>query len=248
MGHSRVRIQICGRITVEVDGERREGALPGQQGRLLLVYLVLHRLDTVTRDEVTFALWGDAPPRAAEPALGALLSKLRRALAPLAVDGLRVGLPEHAWVDLEGANAAIHRAESALVGADYPGAWAAAQTALFVARRGFLPAEDRAWIDQARHELAGVRLRALEAYAAAALHLDGTERATAERASRELVGLAPYRESAYRLLMRALAAGGNGAEALRVYDGLVRRLRDDLGISPSAATRDLHAELLSTTG
>lgn len=75
--------------------------------------------------------------------------------------------------------------------------------------------------------------------------LGGTELATAERASRELVGLAPYRESAYRLLMRALAARGNGAEALRTYDGLVRRLRDGLGIGPSVATRDLHAELLS---
>ncbi len=240
-------MQICGRITLEIDGDRREPALPGPQGRLLLAYLVLRRHAPPTRDEAGFALWGDTPPRAADQALAALLSKLRRALAPVVIDGLRPVLPEDAWVDLEGARAAIHRAESALVSGDHPAAWAAAQTALFVARRGFLPGEDRPWADQVRYELDGVRLRALESYAGAALCLGGTELATAERASRELVGLAPYRESAYRLLMRALAAGGNGAEALRTYDDLVRRLRDDLGISPSAATRDLHAELLSPT-
>lgn len=245
MGNSRVRIQVCGRITVEIDGDRREAALPGLQGRLLLVYAVLHRHDPLTRDRVVDALWGDTPPRAAEVGLAALLSRLRRVLAPVVLDGLRVNLPADAWVDLEAARAAIHRAESALVGSEYPTAWAAAQTALFVARRGILPGEDRPWIDELRHELDGIRQRALEAYAGAALRLGGTEHATAERAARELVGLAPYRESGYRLLMRALMALGNDAEALRVYDSLRQRLRDELGVDPSAATRELHAALLS---
>ena len=44
--------------------------------------------------------------------------------------------------------------------------------------------------------------------------------------------------------MEALLAMGNGAEAMHVYDGLRQRLRDDLGISPSAATQELHRELL----
>lgn len=125
------------------------------------------------------------------------------------------------------------------------GAWAAAQTALFVARRGFLPGEDRPWVEQVGHELDGLRLRALETYAEAALRLGDTELATAERASRELVGLAPYRDSAYRLLMNALAARGNYAEALRTYDQLRHRLRDDLGADPSPDSQDLHASMLA---
>jgi DNA-binding SARP family transcriptional activator len=44
--------------------------------------------------------------------------------------------------------------------------------------------------------------------------------------------------------MRALAARGNVAEALLAYDELRRRLREDLGASPSAATQDLHRRLL----
>jgi DNA-binding SARP family transcriptional activator len=247
LASARVRIQICGRITVEIDGQRREEALPGRQGRILLVYAVLHRHDLITRDELVFALWGDAAPRAVDSALGALLSKLRRVLAPVAVDGIRVTLPAAAWVDLEGARAAIHRAESALTRDDHATAWAAAQTSLFAARRGFLPGEDRPWITQVRHELVGLQVRALETYAEAALHLGGSELATAERASRELVTLAPYRESAYRLLMRALAARGNNAEALQTYDDLLRRLLADLGVGPSVASRSLHAALLGNT-
>ncbi len=45
--------------------------------------------------------------------------------------------------------------------------------------------------------------------------------------------------------MNALATRGNDAEALRVHDDLCRRLRDDLGIGPSAASRNLHTLLLT---
>jgi pentatricopeptide repeat protein len=57
--------------------------------------------------------------------------------------------------------------------------------------------------------------------------------------------LAPYRESGYRHLMRALARSGNTAEALRTYEQLRTLLRDELGIAPCSKTLQLHAELLS---
>jgi DNA-binding SARP family transcriptional activator len=44
--------------------------------------------------------------------------------------------------------------------------------------------------------------------------------------------------------MEALAQRGNVAQALRVYDDLVRLLAGELGVPPSSATRDLHARLL----
>jgi len=72
----------------------------------------------------------------------------------------------------------------------------------------------------------------------------GSELAPGERAARELVAAAPYRERAHALLMRILVARGNGAEALRVYEALRERLRDDLGASPSPELRELQAELL----
>ena len=46
-----------------------------------------------------------------------------------------------------------------------------------------------------------------------------------------------------------LLHGGRGRdpEALRVYDGLRLRLRDDLGIAPAAAVQELHRRLLGGT-
>ena len=95
--------------------------------------------------------------------------------------------------------------------------------ALFVAERDFLPGEDAPWIDEIRHQLTVLRLRALECYAATELGIGGTELAGAVRAGRQLVRLAPLRESGYRYLMQALAAQDNLAEALSVY-GRAQRL------------------------
>ena len=95
-----------------------------------------------------------------------------------------------------------------------------------------------------RRELDLLYLRALECYTQACLGVGGTELASAERAGRELIRLAPYRESGHRHLMRALAAVGNQAEALRVYEQLRVHLREELGVSPSAETRELHVQLL----
>ena len=92
-----------------------------------------------------------------------------------------------------------------------------------------------------------LRLRALECYAATELGIGGTELAGAERAGRQLIQLAPLRESGYRYLMQALTAQDNLAEALAVYQRLCDTLRDQLGVSPSPATRDLYQHLLSAT-
>ena len=233
MADPRVRVQLCGRVCVEIGGERREGLLPGPQGRRrLFAYLTLHRLGALSRRDLVNAVWGDDPPAAPETALGALLSRLRRALAPIPVGAARLSLPDDAWVDLEAAREAAHRAESAMVRGDPGRAWGAAQITLFTARRGFLPGDDLPWIADVRRELEALYLRALEAYAGASLRVGGTELATAERSARELVARAPFSESGYRVLMEALAQRGNVA------------LSDELGVPPSPATRDLHARLL----
>ena len=47
--------------------------------------------------------------------------------------------------------------------------------------------------------------------------------------------------------MQALATQGNLAEALDIYGQLSECLRDQLGVSPSPATRQLHERLLAAT-
>jgi SARP family transcriptional regulator, regulator of embCAB operon len=244
-----MRIQICGQFAVELDGERLESLLPGRQGRLLFAYLVVNRHRHVSRGELAEALWREPDQAAVDARLNPLLSKLRRVFGASSINGrsvLRLCVPG-AWVDLEAAAEAIHRAESAVAQQDWARAWGPALTALIVAEREFLPGEDSAWIDEVRHQLFELRLRALECYAAAGLGIGGTELAAAVRAGRQLTRIAPLRESGYRYLMQALAQQGNLAEALSIYGELSQCLRDQLGVSPSPATRQLHERLLATT-
>jgi SARP family transcriptional regulator, regulator of embCAB operon len=176
-----------------------------------------------------------------------LLSKTRAALRPADVQGrsdLRLSLPPDAWVDVEAALEAVHRAESAVTQGRWHDAWGAALVSRSVAARRFLAGYDAAWVEVWRRRLADVLVRALEAYAAASLGVGGTELAAAERTALELIERAPFRESGYRLLMEAKAAHGNVAEALHVYERLRVLLREELGVAPSPAVQAVHRRLL----
>ena len=244
---SATRIQICGRLVATIGARRVEDLLPGRQGRLLFVYLVCNRLRSFSRAELIDALWPDDPPEAADTALSALLSKLRRAVGSDTIEGrseLRLSLPRDAFVDFEAATEALHRAESAVRRSAWADAWGPARVALHTAGRGFLVGERAPWVEERRRQLDDVRIRAHECVAATGLGLGGAEIDSALRSGRALVELAPLRESGYRLLMQALAADGNAAEALGVYDILRLRLREELGAAPSPATQELHRALL----
>jgi DNA-binding SARP family transcriptional activator len=241
------RIQLCGPTIIEWDGERLEGRLPGRQGRLLFAYLVLNRHRLATCGDLVEALWPSRHPTATETALNALISKLRKLFGPGVIDGrssLRLLLAADARVDVEAATTAVHQAESQVPLGQWKRAWGPSLVALFVAEREFLPGADAPWIDEERRHLADIRLRALEAHAAAAFGTGGTELPGAIPAGRQLVRLVPLRESGYQLLMQALACQGNIAEALSVYATLRVVLRDELGVSPSPKTQAVYDELL----
>jgi DNA-binding SARP family transcriptional activator len=67
----------------------------------------------------------------------------------------------------------------------------------------------------------------------------------AERAARELLEVAPFRESGHLLLMRALSARGNRAEAIAVYERLRILLREELGVDPDQAMQQAYLRLLN---
>lgn len=244
------RIQLCGPITVELEGRRLEARLPGRQGRLLFVYLVLGRARVLSRDELAGAVWPEQAPTGAGANLRVVLSRLRAALGPDVVAGrgdLRLVLDE-AWVDIEIAGRKIHEAEAAVHAEDWPRALPAATIAYTISARGFLPGEQAPWVAEQRRWLEDVHLRALECDAAASLGIGGSEVAAAERDARRLTRLAPFRESGHRLLMRSLARQGNSAEALLVYEQLRTFLRDEIGGAPDPLTQALHRRLLGAGG
>jgi SARP family transcriptional regulator, regulator of embCAB operon len=240
-------VQLCGTFAVELRGRDVTADLPGRQGRALFAYLALAHGHPVPRRTLVDALWADSPPVSAAGALAALLSKLRTVVGPDVLRGrtdLALVLPEPAQIDVEAAFAALHSAESALRAGNWRRAWFASLGAQFVARRPLLPEVTAPWADVWRRRLADVRVGGLECYAAACLELGGSELPGAERAARELVDLAPLRETGHLLLMRAMAAAGNTAEALAVYARLREVLRDELGVDPGQDIQAVHRALL----
>jgi DNA-binding SARP family transcriptional activator len=163
--NAETRIQLCGRLVVELSGRDVTTALPGGHGRLVFTYLAVHRERAVQRDELKEALWAESPPPGADNTLSALLSRLRRALGEASLDGrgaVRLVLPDDAWIDVEAAEEAIHRAEAAVARGDWTAGWGPALVALLVARRGFLPGDESAWTQQRRRRLDEIRCSALE--------------------------------------------------------------------------------------
>ena len=242
------RIQLCGRLAVTLDGRRVEQALPGIKGRLLFAYLVLNRFRRIDRDQLLLAVYGDDATRDHQARLSVLLSKLRRVVGPPVVTGrsqIDLDLPADAFVDVEAAIEAGHRAESHIAKSEWVEAWGPASLAYDVASRPLLQGHDRPWLGDWRRHLEDVRLSGLESLARASLGIGGTELPQAVNCARQLIDLAPFRETGYQILMEALERSGNVAEALRVYDRLRVLLRTELGIAPSRSVRDVHRRLLS---
>jgi DNA-binding SARP family transcriptional activator len=247
-----VRIYLAGRVCIESpQGVVGQAAFPGRQGRLAFAYLVL-RHGPVPREELADLLWSGELPPSWDTALSAVISKLRRLLRDAGFDSqalvsalgcYELRLPGGAWVDIDAAAAAIHEAESALRVGDYRTMWGAASVAYHITRRPFLPGDDAPWLDQQRAYIQGLHDRATECFAIASL--SNGESSLAAALAEELLAHEPFRESGYQLLMRAHAAAGSRAEALRTYERCRRFLADELGADPSPETQALHLQLLT---
>ena len=250
MPNAETRIQLCGRLVVKLEGRRVDDAIPGVLGHLLFAYLVLNRLRRIDRAELLVAVYGEEATPGHQARLSVLLSKLRRATGPELLVGraqLELALPQDAFVDVEAAVGAVHRAESHVARGEWAAAWGPASLAYDVASRPLLPRHDRPWLDEWRRRIDEMQLSGLECLATASLGLGGPELPQAANCARRLIELAPFRESGHRILMEAFERSGNVAEALRVYDRLRIMLRDELGIPPSSAVQDIYRRLLGDT-
>ena len=243
------RIQLCGRFLTKLEGQRVEGSLPGTLGQLLVAYLVLNRLRRIDRDELLTAVYGDDATANHQARLSVLLSKLRRVVGAELLTGraqIELVLPADALVDVEAALEAVHRAESHVAKGEWAAAWGPSSLAFDVTSRPLLPGHDRPWLEDWRRRLEDTRLSGLECLAAASLGIGGPELPQAAHCARQLIEHSPFRETGHLILMEALARSGNVAEALRAYDRLRNMLREELGIAPSPAVRDVHRRLLGS--
>ena len=213
----------------------------------MITHLIAHRSAAVERSELA-AVLGDAADGAA---VDLRLAELREALGDrlvIAGSSVTLLLPSDAWVDVAVAEQAALAAEVSFGAGDAEGAFRNAHTAVKLLAQPYLPEFDDASVRQRRQQLEDVRSATQHRLAAAALALDPPDLAAAERAAAELTARQPYRQSGYRLLMEALARQGRRAEALDVFDELVRRFRDELGTEPGPAVRRLRAGLVQGDG
>jgi SARP family transcriptional regulator, regulator of embCAB operon len=252
-----VRVFLTERVSIQGrTGTFDEQRLPGRQGRLVFAYLLARHGHPVSRDELAEALWGDELPATWEKALAVLVSKLRAVLDECGVDGsaaltsafgcYQLTLPEGSWIDVSAAEESLEHGEAARDRGDLADARVSAETAIKLARRTFLPGENGSWVEEKRAELREILARGLECLAD--VQLGSAHPSEAVESAEELTSLEPYRESAYRTLMRAHVAAGNDAEALRVYERCRSLLADELGAYPSSDTEAVYLDVLRATG
>jgi pimeloyl-ACP methyl ester carboxylesterase len=238
---SGTRIWLCGQLRVEIDDERVEGRLTRRKSRELLALLAVGR-GAVARGELIEMLWPEAPPGSRTGSFRQLLADLRRCLGAEAIEGryeISLRLPEGSWLDTVAANTALAECREALAREDWPLARAGAGLAANLLHDEFLASEQADWVLDRRRELEQLGLEALEALGIASLAEPGYQ-LDAEVAGRRLTERSPFRESGCTLLMRALVARGNTAEALLEYERLRVLLREELGTCPSLGTSALH--------
>jgi DNA-binding SARP family transcriptional activator len=241
------RIDVCGHLAITQHGRPLNEGSVRLQGRMLLAFLALHRERPVSREELFLAIWGAETGEDHRAALNSLLSKARRALGADAVPnrGPRsVQLSPDIAVDYHEAFEHLETAREALRQAAPDEVETAARQALELADRGVLQGETAEWLEQPRRRLDEAASSARECLAEAALLAGGPQVQVAVDRARELVAAEPYRESAHALLMRALDAQGNSAEALSVFEALRQRLRE-MGATPNPTLRALHQRLLN---
>src|SRR5262249_18889352 len=115
---SPVRAAVLGPLEVTRDGRRVEPTSPKQ--RALLIDLLIHRGETVSRDRLTDDLWSDDPPATAGGVLQNYVSQLRRALGRDAVRTVGMGYAagDHLVVDVDELGAHLERAHAARTAGD----------------------------------------------------------------------------------------------------------------------------------
>lgn len=223
--------------------------LGGVKPRQILEILAISAGTPVSKDLLADLLWEGCPPRGYLGTLESYVCVLRRCLGREGGRGAGVMTvpqgylldPEKHSVDLATFRALAHgvRAEAPDPVADL----ARLEQALDLVHGDLLSDETyAAWAIEERSRFHAELVTAASTAAAQALALGRADDAchwadTALAHDR-------FAEHAWRTLMRAMAATGRRAEALRAYSEVRNVLADELGTDPSRETTELYLELL----
>lgn len=240
-----VDLRICalGAATVHRGGRALRPSDWGYAKPRELLYL-LASSPPQSKEQMGEKLWPDLPARQLRNALHTALRELRRALG------------DPGWIVFRGGTYGVdHRLAYAYDVADFEAALVAAGTCDDPAERlSHLRAALAAYrgdflADLATGRWASTRRDGLRrSYEVALLEVGGAlavagRFAEAAEIYQRAVEHDPLLEVAHRELMRCLAGAGEPGRAARRYLDLVDRLRDDLGVAPTAQTTALYRQL-----
>lgn len=240
------QLRALGRLQA-TQGARVIDHFPTRKTGALLVYLALAPEEPRSREVLIDTFWPDADPEAGRNSLSQALCGLRRMLegpmAPgtvLVADRFHLGLVAGSIAtdaaELRAAWRACQRLDPG--SADYR---ATLERAAGLYRGELLPGMDAEWINSEREALARVHLDVLAALVQRLLRDGHAEHAVA--LAHRAVAVDPLREPAHRDLIRALAADGRRAEALRHYQMLEQLLDEELGLGPDEESQALAGQL-----
>lgn len=252
-GRSAVMVSLLGGFRVATPAAALEGGAVGRRAQIAFARLALDAGQPVSRELLADAVWGERVPASWRPALRNVVADLRRGLETAGLDehvsvassqgGYRLSLTPDAAVDLVLLRKATQEAERAARSGNHRLAAELAERSLAGVWREPLPGGYEEWVVGVRLEAGELRDRLERVAGEAALKLGDPARG--EHLARRLVGRSPLREDGHRLLIEALRASGNRAQAVMAYDRCRRMLAEELGVSPSPDTQQLLLEMLS---
>jgi DNA-binding SARP family transcriptional activator/tetratricopeptide (TPR) repeat protein/DNA-binding XRE family transcriptional regulator len=234
---------VLGPLTVWRNGIRADPGA-GRQ-RAVLGLLALHPGTTLHRETIIDAVWGYRPPASAIAMVQSYASRLRRLLGgtALASDGssYRLALTASQLDALEFARLAGLARNAAAAGNP------AAACGWFDRALQLWRGEPLADVSALRNypaltELAQQRVTMILDHAGASAAAGWPERVLPQL--RELASHDPLDERVHARLMLTLAACGQQAAALSVFDQLRQRLDEELGVTPGAELADAHLRIV----
>ncbi len=207
----------------------------------LFFYILLH--GPVSRDAVGLVFWPDASPKGMRDSFHTTLYRIRRALGTEAVvmeEGeYRLGDVAY-WFDVEEFETLVGRARLLP-----PGDWQTEhlwQQAVALYKGDFLPEVERIWCVPKREALRQMYIEALIGLGACYEARGEVEEAVAWY--RRALEVDELREDVHRQIMRCYASAGRRPEAVAQYRQCREILRRELGVDPSAETKELYRRIV----
>ena len=214
----------------------------------ILQILLTGRGRLIPKDVLIEALWPRGELADPQGNLAVLASRARRALGEASLILSRPGGYLYAddgrpWVDAEAFAREVARGRMSLGSGSATAAARAYRSALALWTGDPLMENMYAeWAQRFRRRFSLLCEEALEGLAKASLELG--QAATAQDAARQLTQRAPLSEEGQLLLMKALAAAGNRAGAIRAFHERRGRLASELGVDPSPEAQGVFQHIL----